>query len=183
MSNPIQKTTLYRYFDSNHSLLYVGITKDPYARAEFHSTKQPWWEEVSYGTFMHFDSRQEALEAEDFIIGSQFPKYNKAGPVLEFQARKHLAEIMANDLEDDEHRKQSLSIAETMSQLEAFSKKPEAHKLLFAFGESFAWDDEGWERLVFCTRCQEILDSSWFKKLYEQVHLEVCDESAIGARS
>lgn len=177
MSNSIQKTTLYRYFASDGQLLYVGVTKNPFDRQSHHAQNQPWWTEVSTATFQHFTNRDLALDAETYAIGAELPKYNKAGPVLEMDARKHLADIMAGSLDDEDHQLQSQSMGTTMQDLDFFSKQPEAYKLLFAFDRSIAWDDEGEERLVFCLKCQEILDSAWFKKLQEQIDSKICNEA------
>lgn len=172
------KTTVYRYYDSDGRLLYIGVTKNLIGRQEDHNQTRPWWPEVASASFIHFDTRQEALDHETAMIGIQWPKYNKAGPVLPEQAKEHLLQIVAGDLDDEEHRAKSDEMAEIMEELNQFSQKPETHKVLFAFGESIKWDDEGEERLIFCNRCQEIVDSRWFKSLFETIHIEVCDESA-----
>lgn len=177
MSNSIHKTTLYRYFGGNGQLLYVGVTKNAFDRQAHHAQNQPWWGEVVSASFEHYATRDEALAAETFAIGSELPKYNKAGPVLELHAREHLSDIMAKKLDDEEHLVQSEAIELVMRELAGFSKQPEMHKLLFAFDRSIPWDDEGEERLVFCRKCQQILDSAWFKKLHEQIDSTTYDEA------
>lgn len=39
---------LYRYWDRNWVLLYIGITHDPYQRMVGHSTSAPWWRYAYY---------------------------------------------------------------------------------------------------------------------------------------
>lgn len=178
MTNPTQKTTLYRYFDGANRLLYVGITKNQFERQGSHSRVQPWWPEVAFAKFEHFDSRELALLYEFEAIGREFPRYNKAGPVLDEDSRSHLVKLIANDFDDEWHTKIATSIRQTMLEVNQFSDKPEAHKLLFAFGESIPWINDGMDQQVDCLNCQRVLDSQWYKKLFENVHSEICDESA-----
>lgn len=79
MDNSIQKTTLYRYFDSNGELLYVGITGDNTKRQSQHRRNSFWFGEIAQATFEHFDLRDNALEAETLAIKNEKPKYNIAG--------------------------------------------------------------------------------------------------------
>jgi hypothetical protein len=178
MDKSIQKTTLYRYFDDAGRLLYVGITKNQFGRLEAHSKTQPWWTEVATANFVHLSTREIALESETFVIGTEFPKYNKAGPVLKEEGRAHMIELMSSSLDDEFHDGMSRRMSDTMTMINAFSKKPESHKLLFSFGESIPWDEDGSEMLVDCLRCQQIIDSQWFKKQFFIIHDEVCQESA-----
>lgn len=76
MSNSTQKTTLYRYFDSEGQLLYVGITGDNTKRQSQHKRNSFWFGLIASATFEHFDTRQEALEAESKAIRTEGPKHN-----------------------------------------------------------------------------------------------------------
>lgn len=176
MDNSIQKTTLYRYFDSEGRLLYVGITGNQFNRLDQHSKTQPWWLEVHTGSFQHFQTRQEALDAEAYAIGSELPKYNKAGPVLDQISREHLADLIAGSLDDDFHNRVQQDMAARMYEVNQFSKKPEPYKLLFAFGEAMPWDEEGEEMLIDCLKCQKVVDSKWYRTLYAEVQGAICDE-------
>lgn len=42
------KEFLYRLYDLDHRLLYVGITWNPFVRWTAHSKKQQWWPRVAY---------------------------------------------------------------------------------------------------------------------------------------
>lgn len=79
MDNSIQKTTLYRYFDSEGQLLYVGITGDNTKRQSQHRRNSFWFGEIHSATFEHFEQRDSALEAEALSIRHEKPKYNIAG--------------------------------------------------------------------------------------------------------
>lgn len=79
MDNSIQKTTLYRYFDSEGQLLYVGITGDNTKRQSQHRRNSFWFGEIASATYEHFDQREAALEAEAIAIRHEKPKFNIAG--------------------------------------------------------------------------------------------------------
>jgi hypothetical protein len=69
-------TTLYRFFDSGGTLLYVGITSCGAARWSEHSRVQTWWEEVATATVEHYATRHLAAEAERAAIRAEHPKHN-----------------------------------------------------------------------------------------------------------
>ncbi|MEV4381595.1 GIY-YIG nuclease family protein [Streptosporangium sp. NPDC049644] len=71
--------TLYRFFDQDGTLLYIGITESPLVRLDGHAATQPWWGEVRSATYEHFQSRAEAREAELNAIRSERPAFNVEG--------------------------------------------------------------------------------------------------------
>jgi hypothetical protein len=71
-----QAHALYRFFDSEGVLLYVGITLDPGARWKSHSKDKPWWLEVASVTVEQWPSREMVLQAERAAIISEHPKHN-----------------------------------------------------------------------------------------------------------
>lgn len=77
------KTYLYRHYDKNNILLYVGISVSHLARLCQHRDKAVWFDEIATVTIQPFPSRQEALFAEtDAIIGEN-PLHNKRRPKVE----------------------------------------------------------------------------------------------------
>lgn len=80
-------TTLYRYFDTDDVLLYVGITSNRQNRADQHSKSAVWWRFVARCEMEHFRTRQQAERAERRAIQLEHPVYNKqhAGPPLHIQ--------------------------------------------------------------------------------------------------
>jgi predicted GIY-YIG superfamily endonuclease len=76
--------TLYRFFNANNELLYIGITSNPFSRMAGHSLDKHWFTEVTHATFEHFLSRAAVDAAETRAIRAEFPKYNKA-KVLGYQ--------------------------------------------------------------------------------------------------
>lgn len=79
MSKP---TTLYRFFDADGQLLYVGITDRRRARWHEHATTKTWWDTAAAATLVHFDSREEAERAETEAIRTEAPRWNRSGAVL-----------------------------------------------------------------------------------------------------
>ena len=75
----MENTILYRYFDREGDLLYVGITKNQINRFAAHSKKSVWFSQISSATFTHFETREAAIVAETAAIKDEKPKYNIAG--------------------------------------------------------------------------------------------------------
>lgn len=68
--------SLYRFFDADDRLLYVGITTSGSARLAQHSRDKEWFSTVSRATFEHFATREDALAAEKAAIKAERPAYN-----------------------------------------------------------------------------------------------------------
>lgn len=68
--------TLYRFFDEDGTLLYIGISENPLARLDAHVTSQLWWSHVRSATFEHCGTRTEALKAEEAAIRAERPAFN-----------------------------------------------------------------------------------------------------------
>lgn len=82
---------LYRYFDAEDNLLYVGITVDVAKRARGHQKSSNWWNLQVKVTTEVYKSRKEVIEAERLAILRETPRYNVAGVPQEVLAsRKQL---------------------------------------------------------------------------------------------
>lgn len=68
--------TLYRFFDAQNRLLYVGVTCNAFNRWSRHAGDKPWWPQVARTTVEHFPDRQSVLTAETLAIKAEKPKYN-----------------------------------------------------------------------------------------------------------
>lgn len=69
---------VYRFFDADDRLLYVGITDDPKGRWKAHA-KREWWHQVARHAITWHDTRADALAAEAAAIASEGPLHNVAG--------------------------------------------------------------------------------------------------------
>lgn len=66
---------LYRFFDEDGALLYVGISVNPLGRWDQHRAKT-WWRDVRTATIEPCESREAALEAEMAAIRAESPEHN-----------------------------------------------------------------------------------------------------------
>jgi hypothetical protein len=68
-------TALYRWYDQDDVLLYVGVSTNVARRAGQHEDTE-WWHRVARSTVEQFDSRGAALDAEAKAIREERPLYN-----------------------------------------------------------------------------------------------------------
>jgi predicted GIY-YIG superfamily endonuclease len=100
MKQSSEKTILYRYFNDNNDLLYIGITKVFGSRLQQHLSKSRWFLEATKVTLEHFESRPIALMAEESAIKSEKPLFNTVHnkSVLKDKSRiATLAKVMKDD--------------------------------------------------------------------------------------
>lgn len=93
---------LYRFFNADGELLYIGVTQDPTARFKSHQHDKSWFSEVATSTMEHFTSRQELMAAELVAIQRESPRHNIAGtwqpkppPKSEMRLRKARAQVQS----------------------------------------------------------------------------------------
>jgi len=67
---------LYRFFDAEGVLLYVGITYDLSMRFSTHSVERWWWGQWAYSTLVRYYSRAALEAAERKAIKSEKPLHN-----------------------------------------------------------------------------------------------------------
>lgn len=67
---------LYRFYNGNGALLYIGIALQPFARMGQHRREKSWWGEVATVTIEHYVSRPKAMAAERAAIKAEKPRYN-----------------------------------------------------------------------------------------------------------
>jgi hypothetical protein len=70
------KTQLYRHFDANGRLLYVGVSAAAVYRFLVHKQASCWADQITTITIETFPSRNEAMEAERLAIKAKAPLYN-----------------------------------------------------------------------------------------------------------
>lgn len=69
-------TSLYRHFDAEGALLYVGISLSWPVRTKAHAHGSRWFEAVAKVEIEHFPTREAALLAEREAIKSEKPQFN-----------------------------------------------------------------------------------------------------------
>lgn len=70
------KTALYRHYDADGALLYVGTTARHLTRLVEHMRVSGWSEEIATITIEHFPTREEARTAERMAIRTENPRHN-----------------------------------------------------------------------------------------------------------
>lgn len=70
------RTALYRFFNADDLLLYVGITENVEQRWTTHAAQKSWWPEVANKTVEWCADRTEALAREKRAIVAECPLYN-----------------------------------------------------------------------------------------------------------
>lgn len=73
---PVGQHVLYRFYDSDDELLYVGITWNPFRRWAVHYRKAVWFGSAVRVTCVMFPKLWLALEAEVAAIHSEKPHFN-----------------------------------------------------------------------------------------------------------
>lgn len=73
-----RKTCVYRLFDADGVLLYVGASWNPKTRIFNHKDK-PWWSQVAKSTIEWHPDRFTALRFEAKAIVEESPLYNVMG--------------------------------------------------------------------------------------------------------
>ena len=90
-----RRTMLYRYFDGEGRLLYVGITMAPRGRHRLHDLRSPHVKYATHISFEWYPDRETARAAELDAIRSEGPVFNKEG-VDELVAATRLMEYLSS---------------------------------------------------------------------------------------
>lgn len=72
------KTYLYRHFNKNNDLLYVGISYSVLNRTRNHSVCAHWFDQIDNIKIESFPSRADAIKAETTAIQNENPLFNIA---------------------------------------------------------------------------------------------------------
>lgn len=70
--------SLYRFYDADDRLLYVGITSRVPSRLSQHARDKEWFPYVARASFEHYQHRDDAALAEKKTIKRERPLYNLA---------------------------------------------------------------------------------------------------------
>ncbi len=71
---------LYRHYDLDGRLLYVGIARRPKRRRYQHSSESPWGKCIASSRYVEYPTKEAALAAEAEAIAYERPIYNKKRP-------------------------------------------------------------------------------------------------------
>ena len=68
------KTSVYKFYDDEQNLLYVGISLNVFARLSQHKRDKDWWDEITNIKVQHTDTREDALDLEARLIKQKYRK-------------------------------------------------------------------------------------------------------------
>ena len=71
------KTYLYKMYNNDDQLLYVGITNNVDQRFTAHASTKSWWKDVDNINLKIYQDRESAILSERMTIISEHPKYNE----------------------------------------------------------------------------------------------------------
>jgi hypothetical protein len=72
----VKTFALYRHFDAQGALLYVGVTSNIVARSKQHSKRSHWWHSVARTTTTLCETRTQAYALERATILEEGPRFN-----------------------------------------------------------------------------------------------------------
>lgn len=98
------KTYLYRHFNAENELLYVGISLNAINRLGQHKDNSHWFDLICRVDIQNFNTKEEALDAETLAILNEKPKHN-IRKKIDFKKEKYLnqkhASLIAKATRDD----------------------------------------------------------------------------------
>lgn len=173
------KTILYRYFDSEGRLLYVGITGNQLKRQSQHRRSSLWFDQIASAKFEHFQSREEAEVAEVRAIQDEKPTFNQQHTkwkleenweVLDFAAKLHLLTTLNGtdmrgkpSLIDDQHRQYQTALQSYDFQQYGLSLDENLVLGLLEIWMDLYLTAPNFEN---CYNCKRIFETDWFNETY-----------------
>lgn len=82
-----RRCALYRHFDEDKTLLYVGISETPMDRTLGHARSSEWVRYAFSATAEWFDSREEASAEEKRAVETEVPIFNRQYALDDVDAR------------------------------------------------------------------------------------------------
>ena len=76
----MSKTQLYRHWDKDGNLLYVGISLSAVYRLSQHNNESHWSNQIASVTVENYGTRDDALRAERSAISQENPRHNLYRP-------------------------------------------------------------------------------------------------------
>jgi hypothetical protein len=91
MPEPEEPTALYRLYDAEYDLLYIGISMTPEKRFKAHAHDKNWWHLVTYVDLTWHPTFALARRAEDDAHMTERPPFNAMGrtPLGEIPALRY----------------------------------------------------------------------------------------------
>lgn len=133
-------THLYRLFDKEDRLLYVGISKKVFNRINEHMKEKSWACEIAREEVQRFPNRGEASHAEIEAIKNEKPLYN-----IQHQDRSNKYQTMAKKSDE---LWAAMTTEEREEAKEAMSKLADSIRDAMHSGEWFKGKNEDYARCL-----------------------------------
>jgi predicted GIY-YIG superfamily endonuclease len=170
----MSKQTLYRFYDSSDSLLYVGITNTWYQRFHQHERSSGWFSKVAYATFESYESREAVEDAELVAIKTENPQFNKASNPAYETATDHFQKIKLwtqSDLEPDRLHASLIEYMKEYRELRPQIKGKQSKWIAMSFIDIYY--EIGPQGLIDCRNCDAMANSEninrWHSDAYESL--------------
>ncbi|MGX1632670.1 GIY-YIG nuclease family protein [Streptomyces albidoflavus] len=107
-----EPTALYRLYDANNALLYLGISYNPDVRWELHLIDKHWTHQVVRRTTEWYPTRSEALAAEAEATAKESPLHDSSwrktanGDRPQWrnpEGRQKVIDALTSEIEQDQH--------------------------------------------------------------------------------
>ena len=152
---------LYRAFDCNNQLLYVGISNDWTRRLHEHEKQSLWFDKTQHVTIEKFETRAEVEVAEKAAIEQEKPVFNKQYSTSFDYPRNHwvaLKKAVKSGKADDYWHQDLIDLIR--SGAEVYEKKPRQLRpagIAFLFKEVIGFLE--FNREPICRNCQGVLSA------------------------
>ena len=84
-----ERIAVYKPYDAENALLYVGISKEFGRRWREHASTKRWWPEARRMTVDWYDDEAEAVQAEVAAINAEHPRHNVAKTNAHYRSRRN----------------------------------------------------------------------------------------------
>ena len=151
---------LYRFFDSEENLVYVGITNDWKHRFHDHERQARWWSEVAKVTFERYEDRESVSAAEIKAIKTEQPKYNKQHHPEYLSPNQHFQQIkfwVHTDIKPDKDHERLVEILKFWHEEDEIWKKQSKHLAYWLVTLVKPLLMEG----ALCRNCRGMYDRRW----------------------
>jgi hypothetical protein len=166
--------TLYRFYNADGNLLYVGISNTWYQRFHQHERKSGWFSRVTHATFESYDTREAVEAAELVAIKTENPEFNKASNPAYETPTDHFQKIKLwalSDLEPDERHSALIDHMKEYREARPEIKGKQSYWIALAFIDMY--HEIGPKGFIDCRNCDAMGNSDninrWHADAWEKL--------------
>jgi predicted GIY-YIG superfamily endonuclease len=166
--------TLYRFYNSDGELLYVGISNTWHRRFHQHEKNAGWFSRVASATFESYDSREAVEAAELSAIQNENPQFNKASNPAYETPTDHLQKIKLWTYSDTKPDQLHATLIRDMKDYISFRpeiKGKQSKWIALAFLETYY--EIGPQGFIDCRNCNAMADNDninrWQNNAYDEL--------------